>query len=81
MARCKKKHKGKSPQPVFRSQVEAEAVDRLLCCFAAVVKKGLELMLTDPSDLAKGDFREYPELSYTATGIPALLPHHTSFDG
>ena len=73
MARYKKKHKGKRPQPVFRSQVEAEAVDRLLWRFAALVKKGLELMLTDPSDLAKGDFREYPELSYTATGIPALV--------
>jgi len=61
------------PKPEFRSQVEAELVDRLLYRFVALVKHGLELMLHAPSELTRKEFRKYPELAHTAAEIPVLV--------
>jgi hypothetical protein len=61
------------PKPEFRSQVEDEIVDQLLYRFVALVKKGLELMLDDPSDLTRTEFRQNPALAHTAEDIPALV--------
>lgn len=70
MARRKKHAK---PKPVFRNKVGAELVDELLYRFVALVKHGLELMLRDPSELASKEFRQNPELVYTAEAIPELV--------
>ncbi|MCX6033168.1 MAG: transposase [Chloroflexi bacterium] len=61
------------PKPVFRSGVAAEMVDELLLRFVTLVKHGLVLMLTTPSELAGKEFRQQLALSYTAADIPALL--------
>ena len=73
MANSKKKGTGsKKPlaKPVFRDQVDRDLVNLLLYRFAALVKQGLTLMLTDPSDLASKALREQPELRYTTGDIP-----------
>jgi hypothetical protein len=62
-----------TPKSGFRSQVEAETVDRLLHRFVALVKHGLELMLRDPSELARKEFRQNPDLVYTTEQIPTLV--------
>lgn len=61
--------RGKS---MLGSQVEAEVTDELLYRLVSLVKKGLELMLTDPSELAAAELRKHPECVYTAGDIPAL---------
>jgi hypothetical protein len=61
------------PKPKFRNQVEDEIVDQLLYRFVALVKKGLELMLDDPSDLTRKEFRQNPAIVYIAEDIPALV--------
>jgi len=61
------------PKPEFRSQVEEELVDQLLYRFVALVKKGLELMLADPSELRRTEFRQNPALAHTAEDIPELV--------
>ena len=48
-------------------------MDRLLYSFVALVKKGLELMLHDPSELTRKEFRKYPKLVLTADKIPVLV--------
>ena len=68
--RSKRRSKSK---PEFRSQVEAEVVDQFLYRCVALVKEGLELMLHDPSDLARKEFRQNPGLTYTAEEIPVLV--------
>ena len=77
MARKKKRNahaSQRSPRrPEFRGKVEAEVVDRLLYRFVVLVKRGLELMLHTPSELANEEFRRNPELTYTAEQIPVLL--------
>jgi hypothetical protein len=56
----------------FRSKVEVEVIDKLLYRFVSLVKKGLELMLTEPSELATAEFRKHPEDVYVAEDIPVL---------
>jgi len=79
MAKKEKKQRHKrsgqrsKPEPEFRSQVETELVDQLLYRFVALVKQGLELILRDPSELARKEFRKNPALVYTAQEIPALV--------
>ena len=51
-----------TPQPVFRSRVEDELVDQLLRKFVQLVKQGLELMLSAPSDLTRKEQRQQPAL-------------------
>jgi len=46
----KKKSRERPPGPAFCTQVDGEEVERLLCRFVALVKRGLELMLTAPSE-------------------------------
>lgn len=69
----RKKRQGKKPKPVFREQVETAMVDQLLCRFVALVRRGLELMLTEPSELVQKEFRQQPELVYRAADIPVLV--------
>jgi len=71
---AKKKHgqRAKS-KPAFRGQVTAEVVDRLLYRFVALIKCGLELMLHDPSELTRQEFRRNPDLVYTPAEIPVLV--------
>ena len=57
----------------FRGQVQAEVVDQLLHRFGALVKHGLELMLCDPSELARREFRQNPALVYTVEEIAVLV--------
>jgi len=71
--RSKRSGRWSKPKPKFRGQVEAELVDRLLYRFVALVKHGLELMLRDPSELTRKEFRKNPELVYTAEEIPVLV--------
>jgi hypothetical protein len=71
--RSKRSSQRTKPEPKFRGQVEAELVDQLLHCFVALVKHGLELMLHDPSELARQEFRQNPDLVYTAEEIPVLV--------
>jgi len=61
------------PKPKFRNKVEADLVDRLLYSFVALVKQGLELMLHDPSELTRKEFRKDPNLVLTAADIPMLV--------
>ena len=61
--------RGKS---TLRSKLAPEVVDQLLYCFVSLVKKGLALMLTDPSELAVAELRKHPECAYTASDIAAL---------
>lgn len=61
------------PKPEFRSQVEDEIVDQLLYRFVALVKKGLELMLDEPSELTRKEFRQNPTLVHTAEDIAGLV--------
>jgi len=61
------------PKPEFRSQVEDEIVDQLLYRFVALVKKGLALMLDNPSELTRTEFRRNPALGHTAEDIPGLV--------
>ena len=61
------------PKPEFRSQIEDKIVDQLLYRFVALVKKGLALMLDNPSELTGKEFRQNPTLVYTAEDIPALV--------
>ena|GEM_PF-1968200 len=72
MARHRRSRRHK-PKPAFRDQVEMEVIDQLLCRFVALVKLGLHLMLTTPSELARDEFRKHPHLVYTEAGIPALV--------
>ena len=60
-------------KPEFRSQVEDEIVDQLLYRFVALVKKGLELMLDDPSELTSKEFRQNPALAHRAEDIAGLV--------
>lgn len=70
----RKKRRGRKPKPpVFRSQVETEVIDQMLGRFVALVKRGLELILTEPSELVQEEFRQQPELAYQARDIPALV--------
>ena len=70
----RKKRRGKKPKPpVFRSQVETEVIDQMLGRFVALVKRGLELILTEPSELVQAEFRQQPELAFQAKDIPALV--------
>jgi len=57
----------------FRGQVPAEVVDQLIHRFVTLVKHGLELMLRDPSELARQEFRQHPDLVYTGAEIPVLV--------
>jgi hypothetical protein len=59
-------------QSTLRSKVEAEVIDELLYRFVSLIQKGLELMLTEPSELATDEFRKHPEYNYTADDIPVL---------
>jgi hypothetical protein len=61
------------PKPEFRSQVEDEIVDQLLYRFVALVKKGLALMLDNPSELTRTEFRRNRALGHTAEDIPGLV--------
>ena len=71
--RSKRSGKRSKPKPEFRSRVEAELVEQLLYRFVALVKHGLELMLRDPSELARKEFRKNPNLIYTAEEVPVLV--------
>ncbi len=71
--RRKRSERRTKSNPEFRSRVEAEVVDRLLYRFVALVKHGLKLMLRDPSELARKEFRQNPALVYTAEEIPTLV--------
>ena len=71
--RSKRSGQRSKPKPEFRGQVETELVDQLLHRFVALVKHGLELMLRDPSELARKEFRQNPDLVYTAEEIPVLV--------
>jgi len=71
--RPKRASQRSKPEPEFRSQVETELVDQLLYRFVALVKHGLELMLRDPSELARQEFRQHPDFIYTAEEIPVLV--------
>lgn len=71
--RRKRSGKRATPKSGFRSQVEAEVVDRLLYRFVALVKHGLALMLRAPSELARKEFRQNPDLVYTTEEIPTLV--------
>ncbi len=77
MARKKKgtggSSRGSEPKPEFCSQVEDEIVDQLLYRFVTLVKQGLELMLDDPSELTRTEFRQNPALAHTAEDIPELV--------
>lgn len=57
----------------FRDQVPAEVVDQLIHRFVTLVKHGLELMLRDPSELARQEFRQHPDLVYTIEEIGVLV--------
>jgi len=57
---------------VLRSKVKPEVVDELLYRFVSLVQTGLELMLTEPSELAIAEFRKHPEYTYTTEDIPVL---------
>jgi hypothetical protein len=72
MVRRRKKASEKT-QPAFRNQVGAELVDQLLYRFVALVKLGLHLVLTDPSELAKDEWRQHLHLHYTEVEIPAMV--------
>ncbi len=69
----KRKVQSRKPKPAFRGQVEAEVVDQLLYRFVALVRRGLELLLTEPSELAEKEFRQSPDLLHSAADIPALV--------
>jgi hypothetical protein len=71
--RRKRSGKRSTPKSGFRNQVEAEVVDRLLYRFVALVKHGLELMIRTPSELARKEFRQNPDLVYTSEEIPTLV--------
>ncbi len=73
MAQRKKRRGKKTSKPVFRGQVEMEMIDQLLRRFVGLVKRGLELMLTEPSELVREEFRQQPDLVYQVTDIPALV--------
>ena len=73
MAQSRKRsgsRRSSKPKPTFRGQVPLDVVDRLLYRFVALVKQGLELMLRDPSALARDEFDQHPELVYAPTDIP-----------
>ena len=71
--RSKRSGQRSKPKPKSRSKVGTELVDQLLYHFVALVNHGLELMLRDPSELTRKEFRKNPDLVYTAEEIPALL--------
>lgn len=77
MARSRRRSSGSrrsaKPKPVFRSRVEAEVIGELLYRFVALVKHGLELLLKAPSELARKEFRQKPELAYGPADIPVLV--------
>ncbi len=73
MARSRKRSSRRQTKPVFRSGVEAELVDDLLYRFAALVKRGLELILQAPSPLARKELARKPALTYGPADIPALV--------
>jgi hypothetical protein len=76
VGRPKKKEGGTQKpksKPEFRTRVDPELVDTLLYRFVFLVKQGLELMLTDPSELAREEFDKAPELHYSAEDIPISL--------
>ncbi|MCX6030596.1 MAG: transposase [Chloroflexi bacterium] len=79
MAKKGEKQRSKSAGPqakvnaAFRSQVQAEVVDQLLHRFVTLVKHGLELLLRAPSELARQEFRQHPDLVYTGAAIPGLV--------
>src|SRR5512147_2144490 len=73
MAQRKKCRGKKKAKPVFRGQVETDLIDQLLRRFVVLVKRGLELMLTEPSELVREECRQQPELAYQARDIPALV--------
>jgi len=73
MARRKKRRGQKKSKPVFRGRVETEVISQLLCRFVALVKRGLELMLSDPSELVRAEFRQEPALVYEVGEIPVLV--------
>ena len=71
------KRRAQSP-PVFRSRVEDELVDQLLHQFACpggqsrvqLVKQGLVLLLSEPSELTRKEQRRQPALfAYTAADM------------
>jgi hypothetical protein len=77
MARSHKAARSKprrtQPKRVFRQQVDAEVVDTLLRRFVELVKQGLELMLTQPTEWAAKVLRQHPEWVYTAADIPVYI--------
>ena len=77
MARSHKKARSKlrraQPKRAFRQQVDAEVVDTLLRRFVELVKQGLTLMLTQPTEWAAKVLRQHPELLYTAADIPVYI--------
>ena len=44
----------------FRGQVPVEVVAQLIHRFVTLVKHGLALLLRDPSELARQEFRQHP---------------------
>ena len=77
MARSGRRSSGKrrcsKPPRTFRRRVDAEVIDDLLRRFVELVKRGLELMLTQPSALAEQDLRRWPALAYEAADIRVLI--------
>ncbi len=79
MAKKGEKKRSKSAGPrsklkaAFRDQVPAEVIDQLIHRFVTLVKHGLELLLRDPSELARQEFRQHPELIYTIEEIGVLV--------
>lgn len=72
MAR-RKKNTGGKPPAVFRSQVGPEIVEQLLLRFVTLVKQGLHLILSAPSELAATELRQHPDLQYSPAAIPAFV--------
>jgi len=73
MARSSRRSSGKprraKPARTFRRRVDDEVIDDLLRRFVELVKRGLELMLTQPSALAERDLRRNPALLYGSADI------------
>ena len=73
MARSSHRSSGKprraKPARTFRRRVDDEVIDDLLRRFVEVDKRGLELMLTQPSELAEHDLRHNPALVYGPADI------------
>ena len=78
--RSKRSGRRPKPKPEFRGQVETELVDRLLYRFVALVKHGLELMLRNPSELTRKEFRKNPELVHDGVNPSSVYARQGSPD-